>query len=361
MVIVFGAGGFIGTYLIDELVSEGVEVVASDISEIARAHYDQRGIAYRHVDITRKEQFHNLPTERIDAVIHLACVQPANVSEQEYSPLDYAMVNIVGTLNILEFCRTNKISKLIYTCSHRNTQGLWAEMGGRPIRETDGRSIKFTGDYAMFSISESAAADCVEHYTRAYGLEGIVLRLPPVYGFGPLLEIFKDGKPIKTGFLALIENAERGEPLVLWGDMSKARDIVYVKDVVAAIKLALRKSNIAGLYNIASGQQLSLQQQAECAIRVFSPPGKRSEIRYQPETPHYFDSYVYDISKARDVLGWRPQYSFEEMLRDYRKERDSGRFSFLIEKRRAMMERAAAEGQRQRNGKGRGGNNAAHL
>jgi UDP-glucose 4-epimerase len=342
MVLVFGAGGFIGTYLIDQLIADGVDVFASDISELANAYYGQRGVPHRHVDITKKEQFESLPREKIEAVVHLACVQPANVSEQSYSAIDYATVNIVGTLNILEFCRLNRIPKIIYTCSHRNTQGLWTEKAGQPIRETDGRSIKFTGDYAMFSISESAASDCVEHYSKLYGIEGIILRLPPVYGFGPHLEIFKDGKPIKTGFLALIENAERGDPLILWGDPSTARDIVYVKDVVAAVVLALRRASVSGLYNISSGQQLSLQEQAECVIRVFSPPDKRSEIRYQPETPHYFESFLYDIGKARKILGWQPKYAFEDMLRDYRKERESGRFDFLIQKRTALIERAKA-------------------
>jgi UDP-glucose 4-epimerase len=339
MVIVFGAGGFIGSYLIDRLVADGANVVACDISPIAKAHYDELGVPYRHVDITKKEQFDNLPRTPIEAVVHLACVQPANISEQEYSPLDYAMVNIVGTLNILEFCRLNRVPKVIYTCSHRNTQGLWSKKAGQPILETDGRAVLFTGDYAMFGISESAASDCVEHYTRRYGIEGIILRLPPVYGFGPHLEIFKDGKPIKTGFLALIENAEQGQPLVLWGDPAVARDIVYVKDVVAAIVLALRRAGVSGLYNISSGQKLSLQDQAECAIRVFSPQGKRSEIRYQPDRQHYLETYVYDIGKARHILGWQPEYSFEDMLRDYRKERESGRFSFLIRKRKALLER----------------------
>ncbi len=341
MVIVFGAGGFIGTYLIDQLLAEHVDVVASDISGLAKAHYKQRGIPYRHVDITKKEAFEILPGDGVSAVVHLACVQPANVSEQDYSAVDYAMVNIVGTLNILEFCRVNRIPKIIYTCSHRNTQGMWAEKGGRAIREADGRSILFTGDYAMFSISESAASDCVHHYTQQYVIEGIILRLPPVYGYGPHLEIFKDGKPIKTGFLALMERAEAGEPLVLWGDPSTARDIVYVKDVVSAILLGLRRKNVAGLYNISSGRQLSLQQQAEAAIQVFSPPGRRSEIRYRPQTPLHFEPYVYDITKAREVLGWQPEYSFEDMLHDFRKERDGGRFSFLIQKRKELIERAA--------------------
>jgi len=340
MIIVFGAGGFIGTYLSDKLVRDGCEVIASDISEIGEAYYQKQGIPYQRVDITQKAELERLPREGVEAVVHLACVQPANVSEHKYDPLDYVRVNVLGTLSILEFCRATKVPKIIYTCSHRNTQGMWAEKAGRPILESDGRSMKFTGDYAMFSISESAATDCVEHYAQAYGIEGIVLRLPPVYGYGPHTEIFKDGKPLKTGFQVFIENAEQGRPLELWGDPESGRDIVYVKDVVSAIALALKRPGIGGLYNISSGQRLSLKKQAECIIRVFSRPGRPSEIRYRSDKPNLIESYVYDIGKARRALGWQPKYSFEDMLMDYRKEMDSGRFAFLVEKRRILMEGA---------------------
>lgn len=337
MILIFGAAGFIGTYLSDRLSSEGGQVVGADLSAAGEAYYRERGIPYHRVDITRKQEFARLPASGIEAVVHLACVQPANVSERQYDAADFVRVNTLGTLNILEFCRANKVPKIIYTCSHRNTQGMWAEKSGSPIRESDGRSIKYTGEYAMFSISESAAADCVEHYEQTYAIEGIVLRLPPVYGYGPHTEIFKGGKPLKTGFQVFIEDAERSRPLELWGDPENGRDIVYVKDVVSSITMALAKREVGGLYNISSGRLLTLREQAESIVRVFSPPDRPSEIRYRPDKPNLIESYVYDIGKARRVLGWRPQYSFEDMLRDYRKEVESGRFAFLVEKRHMMM------------------------
>jgi UDP-glucose 4-epimerase len=73
---------------------------------------------------------------------------------------------------------------------------------------------------------------------------------------------------------------------------------------------------------------------------VFSPPGRPSEIRYRPERQNLIESYVYDIGKAERTLGWRPKYSFEDMLIDYRKEMDSGRFAYLVEKRRLQMQAA---------------------
>jgi UDP-glucose 4-epimerase len=151
------------------------------------------------------------------------------------------------------------------------------------------------------------------------------------------MEIFKDGKPLKTGFQVFIENAQKGRPLELWGDPANGRDIVYVKDVVSAIGLALEKTGVGGLYNISSGQCLTLKEQAECIIRLFSPRGRPSEIRYLPDKPNLIESYVYDIDKARRVLGWQPEYSFEDMLLDYRQEMESGRFAFLVEKRRSLM------------------------
>lgn len=343
MIVVFGAAGFIGTYLIDQLIADGHHVAGSDISDVANAHFSVRKVPFHRIDITQQQQFDKLPAQAVDAVVHLACVQPANVSEQQYNPLDYVRVNVIGTLNILEYCRVNSIPKIIYTCSHRNTQGMWAAKAGSPIGEKDGRSIKFTGDYAMFSISESAATDCIEHYAQTYGIEGVTFRLPPVYGYGPHTEIFKDGKPLKTGFQIFVEQAEKSETITLWGDAGAGRDIVYVKDVVTAIGLALEKSDIGGLYNISSGRRLSLKEQAEAIIRVFSPPGRPSQLRYEPDKPNLLKSYLYDIGKAERMLGWRPRYSFEDMLVDYAKEKASRRFEFLVEKRRQQLRRAAAE------------------
>src|SRR5262249_7670627 len=156
---------------------------------------------------------------------------------------------------------------------------------GTAISEADGRSLKYTGEYAMFAISESAAADCVEYYAESFGVTGIVLRLPPVYGYGPHTEIFKDGKPIKTGFQIFIDRAEKSEPIELWGNPENGRDIVYVKDVVDAVSRALSHPDARGLYNISSGRLLSLREQAETIIRVFSPPERRSEMRYRPDKP----------------------------------------------------------------------------
>lgn len=335
-VLVFGAAGFIATYLIDELLSLGYDVSAADISEEAADLFDSRQVRHFKVDITQKEQFAALGNEQFDAVIHLAACQPANVAENKYDPKSYINVNVIGTLNILDFCRSSKSGKIIYASSHRNTQGLWAR--NRAISEDDGRGLKFDGEYAMFSISESAAQDCVTHYHSEYGLTGIIFRLPPVYGYGPHTEIFKGGVPIKTGFQVFIEKAMACEPLEVWGDGSIGRDIIYVKDVVSAFVKAIESDSAAGLYNITSGQYLTLRGQAEAIAKLFWGVNAPPIIVDRPEKDNGMDAFLYDISRAKADLNWAPIYSFEDMLVDYKKESDSKRFEGLVNKRKKMLE-----------------------
>jgi len=334
MIIIFGAAGFIGTYLVERLIGEGRSVFSTDISEVGEKYFKEQGLPYMHLDITRKNELKALPKDGVEAVIHLACSQPANVSEEAYDPADYIKVNVIGTLNILEYCRMVSVDKIIYASSHRNTQGLWRHR--KAIREEDGRALKYTGEYAMFSISESAAQDCIKHYRQQYGIRGIIFRLPPVYGYGPHTEIFWQGKPIKTGFQIFVENAVAGKTIELWGDCEKGRDIIYVKDVVSAFSMALKSENTAGLYNISSGRSISLREEAETIVKVFSGENGKPEIRHEPGRPNSIEPFLYDNGKAKRDFGWVPQYSFEDMLIDYKREMETGRFSFLLEKRRRL-------------------------
>ena len=335
-ILVFGAAGFMGTYLIDELAKQNYDITASDINEAGEKYYKEKNIPYIYVDITKQEEFDKLPKEKFDAVLHLAAFQPANVSAKNYDPKTYINVNVIGTLNILEYCKKNDAGKIIYASSHRNTQGLWVD--NKAIKEEDGRSIKYTGEYAMFSISETAAQDCVLHYAAQFGLSSIIFRLPPVYGFGPHTEIFKDGKPIKTGFQIFIENSMACKPLELWGDANKGRDIVYIKDVIDAFVKAINSTTAQGLYNITSGRYLTLREEAEAIAKVFWGDDSAPVIIERPEKNNGMDAFVYDISKAEKELGWKPQYSFEDMLQDYIKEGKDNKFGYLVEKRKTMLE-----------------------
>ena len=335
-ILVFGSSGFIATYLIDALLNQGCKVTATDISDIGREYYKSKDVRYVNVDITKKGEFEALDKIKYDAVIHLAACQPANVGQEKYDSRDYINVNVIGTLNILDFCRQRQVDKIIYASSHRNTQGLWSSK--KSIREEDGRGIKYDGEYAMFSISESAAQDCVMHYQAQYGLTGIIFRLPPVYGYGPHTEIFKNGKPIKTGFQVFIEKAMACQPLEIWGDADVGRDIIYIKDVVSAFVKAIDNPTASGLFNITSGNYLTLRAQAKAIAAQFWGSNTQPLIIERPEKSNGMDSFLYDINKAKQTLDWSPKFTFEDMLIDYKLEMESKRYEYLLNKRKTMLQ-----------------------
>lgn len=335
-ILVFGAAGFIATYLIDELLNQGHKVTATDISDVGRVYYENKKVNYVNVDITKKHDFEALDNNKYDAVIHLAACQPANVSQEKYNPRDYININVIGTLNILDFCKQNQVGKIIYASSHRNTQGLWS--ASQAIREEDGRGIKYDGEYAMFSISESAAQDCVMHYQAQFGLKGVIFRLPPVYGYGPHTEIYKDGKPIKTGFQIFIEKAMACQPLEIWGNADVGRDVIYVKDVVSAFIKAIDHPTVSGLFNITSGTYLTLREQAEIIATQFWGSNTKPIIIERPEKTNGMDSFLYDISKAKSELSWGPMFTFSDMLIDYQIEMESKRYEYLLIKRKSMLQ-----------------------
>lgn len=334
-ILVFGAAGFIATYLIDELLNQGYKITATDISDDAREYYKSKGIDYVNIDITKRSDFKAIDKNGYDTVIHLAACQPANIHRNDYDARDYVNVNVIGTLNILDFCKKNRIGKIIYASSHRNTQGMWSE--NRAICETDGRSIKYDGEYAMFSISESAAQDCVLHYQAQYGLTGIIFRLPPVYGYGPHCEIFKDGKPLKTGFQIFVEKAMACQPLEIWGNADVGRDIIYIKDVVSAFMKAINSTTASGLFNITSGSYLSLRAQAQAISALFWGSNTKPIIIERPEKKNGIDTFLYNIDKAKLELDWSPRFTFAEMLLDYKLEMESKRYECLLNKRKEMF------------------------
>jgi UDP-glucose 4-epimerase len=336
MIIVAGACGFVGFYLVRQLLEDGYEVLAIDkhVTDESK-HLADRGASFMAIDISKGEEFENLPKQGVQAFVNLACVQPANMPNDECDPAKYISTNVLGPANILKYCQKSRIERMVHTISHRSLQGLWER--GITLTEDSARAIKYTGRFSMFSITESAATDVIEYYNQEHGMSCVVFRLPSVYGFGHHENVLVDGRETKTGLGILIANAIAGATIEIWGDKDKGRDVIYVKDVVSALMLAIENPKVSGTFNIASGKALTLQSQVDSIVRVFASMEKPPRIVYRPERPNSIDACVYDIRKAEQVLGWRPRYSFEEMLVDYKTEMERGELDFLLSRKRRMI------------------------
>lgn len=336
MIIVIGATGFIGMYTVEKLLSEGYNVLATGRNEVMLNELEKMGANSMRFDITNSADFDKLPKEGVEGVIMLAGLLPANSTvniEKDENADDYIKVNVLGMINVLEYCRKNNIKKVISTSSYADVFNSWKK--GIALKESEPRNFKYTGDHAVYVISKNTANDIMEYYNQQHGMQCASFRLPPVYGVGPHSEIYVDGKYYKTGIQTFIENAMEGKDIEIWGDPQISRDIIYVKDVAAAFIMAIKSDKTYGLYNMTSGTELTLEDQVKAVIEVFGNYDKKSKIVYRPDKKNNTPSFLFDMSKAKEDFGFVPQYiSYIDIMKDYKLELESGRWDSFINSRR---------------------------
>lgn len=334
MVIIIGATGFIGMYTVEAFLKKGKKVIATGRNKHLGRKLEEMGAEFLELDITNKDDFTKLPTEDVEGIILLAGLLPANTTadlEKNENAADYFRVNVIGAINVLEYCRKNGIKKVIGNCSYSDVSGAWGK--GYPITEEEPRNFRFTGDHAVYVISKNACNDVMEYYNEQHGMQCAWFRFPPVYGVGPHGTIYVNGRAYKSGIATFIDNAKEGKDIELWGDPHIKRDIIYVKDVASAYVMAMESEKTYGLYNMTSGTQLDLEDQAKAVIEVFGSE-KTSRIVYRPDKPNNTPSFLYSMEKAKRDFGFVPRYiDYVEMMKDYKEELESGRWDDLVESR----------------------------
>ena len=121
MIIVIGATGFVGMYTVERLIKAGEKVIATGRNGKLGTQLERMGAEYIPLDITKKEDFDKLPKEGVEGVILLAGLLPANAKvnlDRDENAADYFEVNVIGAINVLEYCRKNGIRRVINCCSY---------------------------------------------------------------------------------------------------------------------------------------------------------------------------------------------------------------------------------------------------
>lgn len=318
MILVIGASGFIGNYLIRELEKEYEVIGTVHKNKDIENYFREKNIKIIELDISKEENFLNLPTKNIEAVVLLSGLLPANVKGEENKKA-YIKVNVEGTLNTLDYCKRNNIKKLIATTSYADVQNLWSEKN--KIKDEERRDYSYIGDHAVYVFSKNMATDLIIHYAKEYGMENAIFRLPPVYGVGPHGKIYVDGILKMSGIETFITKAIKGENIEIWGDGQVKRDVVYIKDVVKCIIQAIKAKKLNGIYNLTSGKAVTLEEQVRTVVKVFSQNGIYSDIVFNKDKINNSKSFIFDIGKAKKELNYDPQFTnFEDMMNDYKNE-----------------------------------------
>ncbi|MEL3899249.1 MAG: NAD(P)-dependent oxidoreductase [Treponema phagedenis] len=180
-------------------------------------------------------------------------------------------------------------------------------------------SLNYNNDHTVYIISKLAAVSLLEHYYQAYKIKYCIFRCPNIYAYHPDMYYYKDGKKTIIAYRYMIHQAINSKPIEIWGNHESKRDIVYVKDLTQMIRKAIEKNIDKAVYNVSNGKAISLREQVEDIIDVFSPKNNKSKIIYRPDIDIPEISYHYDIENAIKDLGYKPQYFHKEMLRDIKK------------------------------------------
>ena len=159
----------------------------------------------------------------------------------------------------------------------------------------------------------------MENYYQMYGLKRFIFRLPTIYLWSPVDHYYVDGEIRKIGYRILIDKAINGEDIEVWGDASRQKDMVYVKDFCQMLFKALFVDRTCGYYNVGTGVGTSLLEQIKGIAEVFGEEGKKSNLIMRPDKPNA-PQYIMDITPAREELGYVPQYDYIAMLKDFKKE-----------------------------------------
>jgi UDP-glucose 4-epimerase len=291
-VIVTGANGFIGMHTIRNLLERGYNIEAVDIeTEGLKEFSNDKRCAVHNMDIL-DEEFQDL-IEMGDKVLHLAAV--ARFGTAIANPQLAAQVNIEGTLNIIQACIQKKADRLVYS----STGSVYSLSAPVPIREDAPREPS-----SLYGLTKKMAEDWIIFYGNQ--LPYVILRYGYIYGKS------KDWGAIGA-FIKRLSNNQ--QPIVFGGDQTN--DFVYVKDVVKANLLALETVYTNMAYNIGTGRATCIRDVCEYCIKAM-----KSDLKMKLEPARVFDYpiFVYDISRARTLLRFEPEWNVLNGITDMMKE-----------------------------------------
>lgn len=323
-IVVFGATGNLGAYIALHMNEQGYNVIAVGHRKSDNGFFKSKGMSYYSVDIRDRKAFEVLPTDEVFAVAHFAGSLP---SRYEFDAVDLFESITIGTLNVLDWMRTVGCKKIVFPQTPADMARFHNQEGLIPSDAP--RQFPLTGDHAIYTIAKNAAIDLMEHYRAEYGIHFFALRFFTIYQYHPNAYHFTDFKRRMMPYRMLMDRAIKGLPIEIWGDCKKAKEMVYVKDMVRLVQCCIESDKDGGCYNCGNGWQVSLEEQILGIVDVFSQPGKRSPVIYCPDKPDPRQNGL-DMTKTfADFPNYRPQYSYIEQLRDFKREMDEEPMALL--------------------------------
>ncbi|GAB4573873.1 MAG: SDR family NAD(P)-dependent oxidoreductase [Anaerolineae bacterium] len=304
-VLVTGAGGFVGSHLVEHLQDSGAQVRCFIRYNSENRYGMLQDLAPERLDALeiiagdlRDGEAVRQAAEGVDAILHLGAL--IAIPYSYLHPREVIETNVMGTLNVLMAARDLEIGRVVHT----STSEVYGTAQYVPIDEKhplQGQS--------PYSASKIAADKIVESFHASFNLPVVTIR--PFNIFGPR-------QSARAVIPTIIKQALTGDEVHL-GTTSPTRDFTYVKNTVRAYALAVENDRaIGGVFNIGSNFEISIGQLAETIIRLVGRDVKlvtEEEERLRPEKSEVRRLWA-DNTLAREVLGWEPLIPFEQGLQE---------------------------------------------
>jgi UDP-glucose 4-epimerase len=288
-VLVTGGAGFIGSRLVEALLTRGHRVRIIDnfsTGERERVHPAAELIT---ADITKPESIADL-FDGIDCVFHTAALPRVPLSIE--NPLETHMVNVVGTINVLIASRNSSVRRVVFSGS----SSVYGDQVELPLNE------RMQPDpLSPYGLQKLTGEQYTRLFYRLYGLQTLTLRYFNV--FGPRMATLGAYVTVISAFL---RQRAAGKPMTIEGDGEQTRDFTHVRDVVRANLLAMNCATADGrALNIGQGRNVSVNWVArQIGGPTLNLPIRKGDVRHT----------LADIRQSEKILGWRPQVTTEEGL-----------------------------------------------
>lgn len=299
-ILITGGAGFVGSHLSERLIQSNDIVVYDVFSKFYNGKKRNLATLKEHPnfhlfegDILNYEEISRAMND-IDIVFHLAA-QPG-VRYSLLHPVETNNVNTAGTLNVLKTAKENNVERVV----NASSSSVYGEGVSLPIKETE-----ITKPISIYGASKLVA----EHYCRifhqTYDLNIVSLRFFTVYG--------PRQRP-DMAFHKFVKQIHEKKPVTIFGDGTQSRDFTYVDDIVNGIIASAITENIDGeVFNLGSGKRTVLNQ----GLKILSDLLGEFDIVYESRKKSDITHTLADITKAREILGYKPHFTIKEGLKNF--------------------------------------------
>ena len=293
--LVTGGAGFLGSHLIDKLMSLGEEVICIDNYFTGNKTNIKRWIGHPNFELIRHDVTEPIQLE-VDKIWHLAC--PASPVHYQYNPIKTSKTSFLGTYNMLGLARRVNAKFLL-----ASTSEVYGNPDINPQPESYHGNVNPVGIRSCYDEGKRISETLCSDYRRIHNLDIRIMRIFNTYG--PRMQP-NDGRVISN----FIFQALKGNPLTIYGEGKQTRSFCFVEDLIDGM-IKLMNSNVLSPTNIGNPTQITILELAKIIRReinpdlnlIFKPLPEDDPLQRKP-----------DITKAIKELSWEPKINFENGL-----------------------------------------------